>query len=216
MFWFPLSFPWQTLFTFMSIQIGNRREGTDLIERDYTKGSGSLKGVVSDWKPFTVTWGHMDWELAVNGHQVLVDKGALSKLNLYTHILKMNLGRKVSPSLSVNTLGGKCSSCLKIALCHQCGSPPLISRAKQAKWLRRAWMGGRGHPIKSHYSLFIFVSNMKLNDRTSYNLVFLVLLWAVIIHICKNSFRVQKTDRVVGGKNNSLWETDFPHCSYHF
>lgn len=74
----------------MSIQIGNRREGTDLIQRDYTKGSGSLKEVVSDWKPFTVTWGHMDmdWELTVNGHQVLGDKSALSKLNFYTHAKK--------------------------------------------------------------------------------------------------------------------------------
>lgn len=45
--------------------------------------------------------------------------------------------------------------------------------------------------------MFIFVSSIKLNQWTSCDLVFLVLLWVVIIYILKNSFRVQETDRVV-------------------
>lgn len=40
----------------------------------------------------------MDWELTVNGHQVLVDKGALSKLNFYTHAEK-EPEKKVSSKL---------------------------------------------------------------------------------------------------------------------
>lgn len=43
--------------------------------------------------------------------------------------------------------------------------------------------------------MFIFVSSIKLNQWTSCDLVFLVLLWVVIIYIFKK--RVQETDRVV-------------------
>lgn len=82
-------------------------------------------------------------------------------------------------------------------MCHQCGNPLLILRAKQAKWSWHAWKRELGHPIKSYYSMFIFVSSIKLNHWTSCDLVFLVLLWVVIIYIFKNSFRVQETDRVV-------------------
>lgn len=102
------------------------------------------RAVLSDWKPFTVTWGHtdMDWKLAVNGHQVLVDRGALSKLNFYTHT-KMDLRRKVPLSLKVNTSGGNCSSWFTIAIRHQCG--------KEGKWLWHARKGELGRPIKLNF-----------------------------------------------------------------
>lgn len=204
MFWFPLSFPWQTLFTFFYEHSDWKQTGKDwpnsegLCQRiRFIKGGSKWLETIYSYLRTHGLGTCSQWPPGVSWQRCIVKTELL-------HTLKMNLGGKVSPSLSVNTLGGKCSSCLKIAMCHQCGSPPLILRAKQAKRLRRAWMGERGHPIKSHYSLFIFVSNNKLNDRTSCNLVFLVLLWAVIIHICKNSFRVQKTDRVVGKKQQSV------------
>lgn len=110
----------------------------------------------------------------------------------------MNPGRKVPLSLTVNTSGGKGSSSCKIATCHQCGTQLHHWKTKQAKWLQRAWEGELGCSVKSHIFVFFFVSAMKSNRWTSCDLVSLVLLWAVIIYICKNSFRVQETELLKG------------------
>lgn len=202
----------------MSIQIGNRREGTDLIQRDYTKGSGSLKGVVSDWKPFTVTWGHMDmdWELTVNGHQVLVDKGALSKLNFYTHAKKEPEKKGSSKLLSwyIRWQMFLLSQDSNVPSMRQ-STPHFKSKAGQ---MIMACLEER---TRTSHKILLFYVHLCVNHKTEP----LDLLWLGFPgftlscdYLYFQKFFQNPRDRQSCWKKlifSSLWESDFLHCSYH-